>query len=131
MPVPETIATRPLAFIEANADPYSKKFTDESRVYGGLANHETVNHDDGEYARDEVHTSGMESFWTMVRRGHDGPFHHIEPKRLRRYVNEFVGRLGMKAPGIVGKMRALVQNLVGKSLTYGQFVASGMLYGWP
>lgn len=120
-----------MAFIEANADLYSKKFIDESRVYDDLANHEIINYDDGEYARDEVHTSEMESFWTMVGRGHDGPFHHIEPKRQHRYVNEFVGRLGMKALGIVGKMRTLVQNLASKSLTYGQFVASDMLYGWP
>lgn len=65
----------------------------------------------------------------MVRRGHNGTFYHIEPKHLHRYVNEFVGWLDMKAPGIVGKMRALVQNIAGKSLTYGQFVVYGMLCG--
>ena len=42
---------RLLAFIEANTDPNSKKFTDENRVYNGLENYEIVNHGDGEYIR--------------------------------------------------------------------------------
>ena len=63
VPVPETTAARLLEFVESNADPEAKKFTDESRAYGDLKNHETVNHGDGEYVRGEVHVNGMESFW--------------------------------------------------------------------
>lgn len=131
IPVPETTAARLLAFIEANVDPEAKKFTDENRAYGGLKNHHTVNHGDGEYVRGEVHINGMASFWALVRRGYNGTFHRIEPKHLHRYINEFAGRLGMKALGTVGKMYAIVQNLVGKRLTYAQLVAPSTLCGRP
>ena len=129
--MPETTAARLLSFIEANVDPKYKKFTDENRAYGGLKNHHTVNHGDGEYVRGEVHINGMESFWALVRRGYNGTFHRIEPKHLHRYINEFAGRLGMKALGTVDKMCAVVQNLVGKRLSYAQLVAPGTLCGRP
>ena len=106
-------------------------FTDENRAYNSLDNHETVNHSDGEYVRGKVHINGMESFWALVRRGYNGTFHRIEPKHLHRYVNEFAGRLGMRALGTVGKMRTIVQNLVGKRLTYEQLVAPSVLCGRP
>ena len=129
IPVPETTAARLLEFVESNADPEAKKFTDENRAYGGLKNHETVNHGDGEYVRGEVHVNGMESFWALVRRGYNGTFHHIEPKHLHRYVNEFAGRLSDRAASAVEKMCNIVRNLVGKRLTYGQLITSKSLCG--
>jgi len=32
---------------------------------------------------------GMESFWSMLKRGYQGTFHHISAKQLQRYVAEF------------------------------------------
>ena len=46
-------------------------------------------------------------------------------------MNEFAGLLGMRALGTVGKMRTIVQNLVGKRLTYEQLVAPSVLCGRP
>ena len=45
-----------------------------------------------------------------MRRGCNGTFHRIEPIYLHRYINEFAGRLGMRALCTVGKMCAMVQN---------------------
>ena len=113
-------------------------FTGEGGSYNSLGNHETVNHSDGECVRGKVRINGiwprsgrMESFWATVRRGYNGAFRRIEPKHLHRYVNEFAGRLGMRALGTVGKMRTIVQNLVGKRLTYEQLVAPSVLCGRP
>ena len=106
-------------------------FTDKNRAYSSLDNHEAVNHGDKEYARGKVHVNGVESFWATVRRGYNGTFHRIEPKHLHRYVNEFAGWLGMRALGAVDRMRIMVQNLVGKRLTYEQLVAPSVLCGRP
>ena len=38
--------------------------------------HEAVMHSAGEYVRDDVHTNGMESFWSLLKRGYIGTFHH-------------------------------------------------------
>ena len=64
-----------------------------------------------------------------MRRGYNGTFHHIEPKHLHRYINEFAGRLSDRAAGAVEKMGNIVRNLVGKRLTYKQLIASKSLYG--
>ena len=44
-------------------------YTDESAVYRRLPfDHDAVNHESGEYVRGEVHTNGIESFWSMFKR---------------------------------------------------------------
>ena len=73
----------------------------------------------------------IESFWALFRRGYNGTFHHISPKHLYRYLNEFTCRLGMKTLGVMDKMAMMVQNMVGKSLTYAQLVAPNTLCGRP
>ena len=129
MPVPETTAARLIRFVESNADPEAEKFADENRAYADLENHQTVNRGDGECVRGEAHVNGMESFWALVRRGCDGTFHHIEPKYLHRYINEFAGRLSDRAAGTVERMCNIVRNLVGKRLAYRQLVAGKSLCG--
>ena len=128
-PVPETTAARLVEFVESNIAKGARVFTDENRAYNGLENHQTVNHSDGEYVRGEVHTNGIESFWALVRRGYNGTFHHVEPKHLHRYINEFAGRLSDRAASAVEKMSNIVRNLVGKRLTYKQLIASKSLCG--
>ena len=131
IPVPETTAARLVEFVESNVAKGARVFTDENRAYNGLKNHQTVKRGDGEYVRGEVHINGMESFWALVRRGYNGTFHHIEPKHLHRYINEFAGRLSDSTAGAVEKMCNIVRNLVGKRLTYAQLVAPSTLCGQP
>ena len=129
VPVPETTGARLVEFVGLNITKGARVFTDENRAYNDLENHHTVNHGDGEYVRGEVHINGMESFWAPVRRGYNGTFHHIDPKHLHRYVNEFSGRLSDKAVGVIERMGEIVRNLVGKRLTYRQLVAGNALCG--
>jgi transposase-like protein len=51
--------------------------------------HETVNHSAGEYVRGEVHTADIDSFWSLLKRGIMGSFHHVSKKYLPLYLNEF------------------------------------------
>ena len=129
VPVPETTAARLENFIESNVVKGAEVFTDENKAYGNLDNHETVNHGKGEYVRGEVHVNGVESIWALVRRGYNGTFHCIDPKHLYRYINEFAGRLKMKMLDTMNKMCTMVQNMVGKRLTYRQLVAPNTLCG--
>ena len=54
--------------------------------------HETVCHSVGEYVRGQAHVNGIESFWSMLKRGYHGTYHHMSAKHLDRYVTEFSGR---------------------------------------
>jgi len=51
--------------------------------------HETVDHRRGEYVRGVVHTNSMENFWSLLKRGIVGTYHHVSKKYLPLYLNEF------------------------------------------
>ena len=66
--------------------PGSKVFTDDHGGYRGLGNveHETIGHSAREYVRDQIHTNGIESFWSMLKRGYVGTYHHMSVKHSDR-----------------------------------------------
>ena len=48
-------------------------YTDEAAAYVGLPRpHATVKHGVGEYVNGQAHTNGIESFWSMLKRGYHG-----------------------------------------------------------
>jgi transposase-like protein len=52
-------------------------------------NHGVVHHGQGEYVCGAVHTSTIDSFWSMIKRGIVGTFHKVSKKYLQLYVAEF------------------------------------------
>ena len=105
-------------FIGQHAEPETKKFTDENTAYTGLENHESVKHSLSEWVNGQAHTNGMESFWSMLKRGYHGTFHHMSFKHLHRYVNEFAGRHNIRDKDTLEQMSLLAGGLVGKRLRY-------------
>ena len=117
-PVPETTKVRLEGFVEEHADHTTKKYTDENKAYADLNNHESVKHSIDEYVRGQVHVNGMESFWSMVRRGYDGVFHHISEDHLHRYINEFAGRHNVRELDTIDMMGSVAEGMTGHRLTY-------------
>jgi transposase-like protein len=80
-------------FVEkAVASRVSLVATDEAQGYRGVGrrrHHESVNHSAGEYVRGEVHTANIDSFWSLIKRGIMGNFHHVSKAYLPLYLNEF------------------------------------------
>ena len=104
--------------------PGAKVFTDESSSYQGMDfDHEAVNHSAGEYVRGMAHTNGMESFWSMLKRGYHGTFHHFSEKHLDRYVGEFAGRHNIREADTADQMAHMTQGMVGKRLRYRDLIA--------
>src|SRR4029077_10160266 len=54
--------------------------------------HDSVNHSAHEYVRGLVHTASIDSFWSLLKRGIMGSFHHVSKEYLPMYVNEFSWR---------------------------------------
>lgn len=53
-------------------------YADDDKGYIGLAlAHVAVNHSRGQYVQGEADTSGIESFWSMLKRAYMGTFHHL------------------------------------------------------
>ena len=79
-------------FVADSVEPGAKVYTDEHSGYEWVENHEVVRHSVKEYVRDQAHTNGIESFWSMLKRGYTGTYHKMSKKHLGRYVTEFAGR---------------------------------------
>lgn len=69
--------------------------TDESTVYPKIgaefAGHGTVNHSIDEYVRHGgfTHTNSVEGYFSLLKRGIYGVYHHVSAAHLKRYVGEF------------------------------------------
>ena len=107
-------------FIRANVNPASTLYTDEHRSYNGLSEYTrgTVNHSGGQYVHGDVYTNGIESFWSLVKRGHYGIFHSMSPKHLHRYLAEFETRWGMSDMSGSQRVNSVLESASGLRLTY-------------
>ena len=110
--------------IHQNVEVGSTLHTDEAAVYRGLNglffDHETVNHSEGEYVRDDVTTNGVESVFAVMKRGIIGVYHHTSKKHLGRYVDEFSFRLneGDVRRHTLQRLDSFIDGVAGKRLTY-------------
>ena len=110
-------------FVVENTTPDAIVYTDEARAYSGLPRaHQAVGHSVGEFVRDQAHTNGLESFWSMLKRGYTGTYHHISPKHLHRYVDEFSGRHNVRPLDTIDQMAAIVKRAAGRRLTYAELI---------
>ncbi|HEY5369802.1 MAG TPA: IS1595 family transposase [Hanamia sp.] len=78
--------------VKENVDTDALLNTDESMKYRKvLSNYkrESVNHSEKEWVRGNVHTNGVENFWSVMKRGVYGIYHQISYKHLQRYCDEF------------------------------------------
>jgi ISXO2-like transposase domain len=87
--------------------------------------HDTVNHSEGEFVRDDVTTNGIESVFAVLKRGLIGVYHHASKKHLGRYVDEFAFRLneGNVKHHTLTRLESLVGAVAGKRLTYAELIA--------
>ena len=125
--VPDTTRLTLSNFIASRTEPDATVYTDESKSYSGLPHHDSVVHSRGEYVRGDVHTNGIESFWSLFKRGYHGTFHKISPKHLDRYVREFVGRNNIRDMDTIDQMKSLARGMAGKRLRYSDLIADNGL----
>ena len=115
-------------FVEDNADPSATVYTDDSPAYDSLKfDHDTVKHSLSEYVKGDVHTNGIESVWSMLKRAHKGTFHKFRPKHLDRYVQEFAERHNVRELDTVEQMRSMRGGMDDKRLTYKSLIAGNGL----
>ena len=102
--------------------------TDEAAVYNGLGGlffaHATINHSMGEFMRGSVTTNNVESYFAVLKRGVVGVYHHVSPKHLCRYADEFSFRLneGNVRRHTMDRLDSMVLGTVGKRITYKELI---------
>ena len=113
-------------FVHENVKHGETVYTDDHRGYQCLGRHythQTVQHSTGEYVRGNVHTNSIESMWALLKRGIMGVYHHVSPKHLHRYVNEFTGRHNIRSLDTLDQMGAIAQGMSKKHLPYADLIA--------
>jgi transposase-like protein len=106
-------------------------YTDQLTSYDTLNTrnfvHETVNHMQ-EYVRGEVHTNGIENFWSLLKRMLRGTYVAVEPFHLDAYVTEQVFRFNNSGPKNNDSTRfeKVMANVSGKRLTYASLTGKGV-----
>ena len=110
------------AIVNANIHHETTFYTDESRLYtvvgASFAEHSTVKHSAGEYARGPVHTNTVEGFFSIFKRGMRGVYQHCAEKNLHRYVAEFDFRYSTRHMSDVERTVLAIRGGEGKRLTY-------------
>lgn len=115
-----------------NIAPDTHLMTDGAGHYRAIGRefdaHETTNHSKGEYAKKSrkvkgrtVHSNTAESYFSILKRGIVGTYHHVSEAHLQRYVDEFDFRFSNRASQGVNDFERAVNLLIGvkgKRLTF-------------
>jgi transposase-like protein len=103
----------------------ARLMTDELGVYKGIgksfAKHDHIRHNRYEYVRGDVTTNTVEGYFSILKRGLIGTYHHVGEQHLQRYVTEFDFRYNHRtALGVTDAQRAeaVIKGIRGKRLTY-------------
>ena len=118
-----TAATlRPI--LVAHLDEKTFLVTDDAGQYRHMHRdfrHEIINHSAEEYVRGDAHTNTVEGYFSILKRGIVGTYHHVSQQHLKRYLCEFDFRYNERsAVGVEDAERAAkaVAGVIGKRVTY-------------
>ena len=118
----EELQTEILRQVQKGSTIYTDNHTGYDRLKTQDFIHETVNHMDT-YVRGQVHTNGLENFWSLLKRGLNGTYVAVEPFHLSRYVDEQVFRFNHRGTkdnplNDADRFMLAVSRIGGKRLTY-------------
>jgi len=118
----ETLQAAILREIETGSTVYTDEYSGYLNLGDGKFVHETVNHVK-EYVRGQVHTQGIDNFWSLLKRGLTGTYIAVEPFHLDRYVDEQAFRYNNRATKDnpltdADRFALAVSQIAGKRLTY-------------
>lgn len=110
------------SIIVNNVDKSSFLMTDDFPAYKGRYNdfssHETINHGKKEYVRGNVHTNTVEGYFSLLKRGIIGVYHHVDEQHLDRYLSEFDFRYSNRHVDDEDRTIIALMGIEGKRLMY-------------
>lgn len=104
--------------------PDAHVITDQAAYYKGLKNdgrkHSSVNHKAKEYVRWDdgvcITTNTIEGFFSILKRGINGTYHHVSKQHLHRYLSEFDFRFNAREMSDSDRREAALKGFGGKRL---------------
>jgi transposase-like protein len=112
------------AEIRRHVKAQSAIYSDALLSYQGLAHqdftHQVIDHAE-KYVDGQVHTNGMENFWSLLKRGLKGTYVSVEPFHLFRYLDEQVYRYNNRELADDGaRFEKALSQIAGKRLTFAE-----------
>jgi transposase-like protein len=111
------------ALVREHVEPKSALYSDALKSYDGLDvdfAHQVVDHAIT-YVDGQVHTNGLENFWSLLKRGLRGTYVSVEPYHLFRYVDEQAFRFNnRKDMTDADRFSLAVSQITGKRVTWNQ-----------
>lgn len=109
--------------IRENVHKDSIIYTDEWPSYRGIGKefkggHKVVNHGIKEYVKDDAYTNTAEAYFSLLKRGVNGIFHHVSKRHLHRYCSEFDFRWNTRKIDDGERTVEAIKCVEGKRLTY-------------
>lgn len=108
--------------VKGVVEPGSQLYSDEHGQVWQMDEyeHQMVNHLE-QYVNGNVHTNGMENFWSLLKRGLHGTYVSVEPFHLFRYIDEQAFRFNNRKPmNDSQRFTYLMRKVVGKRLTWNE-----------
>lgn len=97
-------------------------YSDKLASYVGIhPNHESVNHQDEEWVRGDVHTQTAESIWSLFKRSIVGSYHQLSARHLQAYLGEMEWRFNNRENPFLFRDTMLVL-INSTNLTYQELV---------
>ncbi len=105
--------------VRENVAPGSKLNTDALKSYEGLDEyqHKVIDHAEA-CVNGEVHTNGLENFWSLLKRAIKGTYVSVEPFHLFRYLDEQVYRCNERRLTDAERFTGVLGKIAGKRLTW-------------
>jgi transposase-like protein len=108
------------AEVRNNVEPGAELFTDGWKSYSGLRAdyiHKVIDHAE-KYVDGQIHTNGIENFWSLLKRSLKGTYVSVEPFHLFRYLDEQTFRFNERKGKDADRFSTITGQLAGKRLTY-------------
>ncbi len=127
--IPDTTRETLHGEVKAHVEHGATIFTDAWRSYEGLYPdyvHKVINHAEA-YVRDNVHTNGIENFWSLLKRGLKGTYVSVMPFHLFRYVDEQSFRFNNRKVKDADRFLTVVASISGRRVTYKKLTGKTMV----
>lgn len=119
MIVENTVQDTMQGHIRSHVESGSSVHTDGHGGYKGLSDqyiHNVINHAE-EYVRGNVHTNGIENFWSLLKRTIGGTYVSVEPFHLFRYLDEQSFRFNKRKGSDLHRFIEATRTVTGRRLT--------------
>lgn len=106
--------------VRQNVEPGARLYTDELQSYRGLIAeyaHEVIDHTEA-YVKGQVHTNGMENFWSLFKRALKGTYVSVEPYHLQAYADEQCFRFNERKDTDRNRFGNVLNHVAGRRLTW-------------